>query len=168
MIKYLFLISLLNCLLLSTDSVKNLDIDKFMGRWYVISNIPNFIENQASNAYDEYVLNSDGTIEIYYHAIKNEKPVSLKQRATIADTINNSTWELKLIKPFIPFLKLPYKVILLDQNYQYMVIGYPKNKYGWIMARSNKMKNDLYHEILNTLEKKFGYNKNKFTRVVHN
>ena len=168
MIKYLLLISILNCLLLSTDSVKNLDIDRFMGRWYVISNIPNFIERQASNAYDEYVLNSDGTIEIYYHAIKNEKPVSLKQCATITDTINNSTWEVKLIKPFIPFLKLPYKVILLDQNYQYMVIGYPKNKYGWIMARNNKMKNDLYYEILNTLEKKFGYNKNEFTRVVHN
>ncbi len=167
MIRYFILISVLFCSLLSNDPVKNLDIEKFMGKWYVISNIPNFIERGASNSYDDYILNSDGTIQISYHAIKNKKPITVKQHATIIDTTNNSTWQLKLTKPCIPLLRLPYKVILLDKDYQYMVIGYPKNKYGWIMCRKNKIEDNLYLEILTTLETEFGYNKEEFLKVVH-
>lgn len=60
-------------LLFSHPVVKNLDIDKFMGRWYVFSLIPNWIESGATNSYDEYTLNKDGTIGITYKAIKNGK-----------------------------------------------------------------------------------------------
>ena len=97
------------------ETVKNLDIDKFMGKWYVISNIPNFIENNTTDSYDEYTLNSDGTIKIFYHALKDNKPVKMKQRATIIDKKNNSEWRLKLTSPCIPFLRFPYKVIILDK-----------------------------------------------------
>ena len=161
-------ILVLHSMLLTMEPVKNLDIDKFMGKWYVISNIPNFIENTATDSYDEYTLNSDGTIEISYHALKNNNPVTLKQRATILNKENNSEWKLKLTRPCIPFLRLPYKVIILDDNYQYMAVGYPKNKYGWIMSRTNKMDDDLYFKILTTLQVKFGYDINQFKKVIHN
>ncbi len=161
-------ILVLHSMLLTMEPVKNLDIEKFMGKWYVISNIPNFIEHKATNSYDEYVLNSDGTIEIFYHAFKNDNPITVKQRATILDSENNSEWRLKLKKPCIPFLRLPYKVIIIDIDYQYMAVGYPNNKYGWIMSRDNKMDDDLYFEILNTLESKFGYNPKEFQKVIHN
>ena len=49
-----------------------------------------------------------------------------------------------------------------------MVVGYPDNSFGWIMTRSTKMELSLYNNILNTLEKDFGYNKNDFERVLHN
>ena len=166
MIKYFILFSL--TALLSMETVKNLNINKFMGKWYVISIIPNFIENKAENSYDYYSLNSDGTIDISYHAIKKGKPIALKQRAHIVDKVNNSTWKLQFLKPFIPFFRAPFQVILLDEKYQYMAIGYPGNKYGWIMSRSNNMEEDLYNDILNILEFDFGYIKEKFVKVKHN
>ena len=55
----------------SMDTVKNIDIDKFMGKWYVISNIPNFVEKGCENAYDIYTLTPDGTVDVFYYAIKN-------------------------------------------------------------------------------------------------
>ena len=149
------------------EAVKNLDIDRFMGRWYVISIIPNLIEKYAQDAYDEYSLNQDGTVDISYHALKNGKDISINQKGTIIDDLDMSTWEISFIKPFIPFFKAPYKVIVLDKNYDYMVIGYPKNKYGWIMARSKDIGDKLYNNILQTLEEDFGYKQTRFVRVNH-
>ena len=50
------------------ETVKNLDLKKFMGKWYVISAIPTFIEKGCSDAYDIYTLNQNGTIGIKYSA----------------------------------------------------------------------------------------------------
>ena len=44
-----------------------------MGKWYVISLIPNYFEKGAENAYDYYELNDDGTIDITYKATRNGK-----------------------------------------------------------------------------------------------
>ena len=155
-------------LLFSHPVVKNLDIDKFMGRWYVFSLIPNWIESGATNSYDEYTLNKDGTIGITYKAIKNGKERTVKQKGTIVDKKNPAIWEIQFTKPWGPFFKAPYEVILLEDNYEYMVVGYPDNSFGWIMTRSTTMELSLYNNILNTLEKDFGYNKNDFQRVLHN
>ena len=146
--------------------VKNLDINKFMGRWYVISLIPNWIEEGATNSYDDYKLNEDGTIEITYKAIKNGKQKSIKQKGIVSKD-NSARWEIEFLKPWIPFYKAPYEVIILDKNYEYMVVGYPDNTFGWIMSRTTEMNNDIYNDILNELETDFGYEKNRFKKVTH-
>ena len=146
--------------------VKNLDINKFMGRWYVISLIPNWIEEGATNSYDDYKLNEDGTIEITYKAIKNGKQKSIKQKGIVSKD-NSARWEIEFLKPWIPFYKAPYEVIILDENYEYMVVGYPDNTFGWIMSRTIEINNDIYNDILNELEKSFQYDKNNFKKVTH-
>ena len=146
--------------------VKNLDLNKFMGRWYVISLIPNWIEEGATNSYDDYKLNEDGSIEIKYRAIKNGKEKFIKQRGIVSKD-NSARWEIEFLKPWIPFYKAPYEVIILDKNYEYMVVGYPDNTFGWIMSRTTEINNDIYNDILNELEKSFGYNKNNFKKVIH-
>ena len=88
-------------LLFSHPVVKNLDIDKFMGRWYVFSLIPNWIESGATNSYDEYTLNKDGTIGITYKAIKNGKERTVKQKGTIVDKKNPAIWEIQFTKPWV-------------------------------------------------------------------
>jgi len=151
----------------SMDTVKNIDIDKFMGKWYVISNIPNFVEKGCENAYDIYTLTPDGTVDVFYYAIKDGEEFTIKQNGEIIDKVHNSTWEMRFTKPYIPFYRAPYKVIILDDEYNYMVVGYPKNTYGWIMARDNHMEDSLYQNILNTLSNDFGYNQDDFKKVIH-
>ena len=43
-------------------TVANVDLPRFMGDWYVIANIPTFIEKGAHNAVESYRLDKDGTI----------------------------------------------------------------------------------------------------------
>ena len=43
-------------------TVADLDIDRFMGRWYVQASIPTFLERGAHNAVETYRRDTDGTI----------------------------------------------------------------------------------------------------------
>ena len=43
-------------------TVDQVNINEFMGSWYVIAHIPTFIEKEAHNAIESYELNNDGTI----------------------------------------------------------------------------------------------------------
>ena len=47
-------------------TVAHVDLPRFMGPWYVIANIPTFIERDAHNAIERYDLNPDGTRELMY------------------------------------------------------------------------------------------------------
>ena len=40
-------------------TVEHIDITRFMGRWYVIANIPTFIEKGAHNAIELYTWNGE-------------------------------------------------------------------------------------------------------------
>ena len=42
--------------------VSHVDLPRFMGDWYVIANIPTFLEKGVRNAKDSYRLAPDGTI----------------------------------------------------------------------------------------------------------
>ena len=44
-------------------TVAKVDLPRFMGDWYVIANIPTFIETGAHNAVESYALAEDGSIE---------------------------------------------------------------------------------------------------------
>ncbi len=162
-----FSIYIIFSFIMTMETVRNLDLERFMGKWYVISNIPNFIEKNRSNSYDTYSLNQDGTIDISYYGDKNGKTLHLKQKAEVKDTINNSLWQLRITKPYIPFLRLPYKVILLDDKYDHMVVGYDGSTMGWIMCRDNHMDDIVYDSIMKQLEDKFNYKRSQFFKVEH-
>ena len=145
--------------------VQNLDIERFMGRWYVISIIPNWFED-GKNAYDDYVLNPDGTVGVTYYAIKNGEVKTLKQKGYV-NKDEPARWEVQIVKPYIPFYRAPYEVIILEENYNYMVVGYPNNSLGWIMSRTPVMDELIYKDILNQLENEFGYDQTLFEMVIH-
>jgi hypothetical protein len=44
------------------ETVPHVDLPRFMGPWYVIANIPTFVEKGAHNAVETYKLDADGTI----------------------------------------------------------------------------------------------------------
>ncbi len=154
------------CILDAHPVVSEIDIEKFMGRWYVIALIPNWIEEGATNAYDDYSLNDDGTIDITYFAIKDGKEKGVKQKGYV-NKDESARWKVQFMKPYIPFFTAPYEVIILDADYEYMVVGYPDNSYGWIMSRVTSMSSDLYNSVLNRLEVDFGYDKDAFEKVYH-
>ena len=96
--KKLFIILLCISSLYSQENemktVDYVDIERFMGKWFVTAIVPNMIENGATNASDIYELNPDGTIAITYDAIKDGKKRQIKQKGTIINKESNADWTI--------------------------------------------------------------------------
>ena len=145
--------------------VKNVDIERFMGKWYVIAIIPNWIEKNPYNSIEEYSLNEKGYIDVKYtfnqDGFDGKKRI-LRQKAFIENIETKSEWS---IQPFWP-LRFPYYIIDLDENYSYTVIGYPNRKLLWIMSREKTISNENFKLINQNLLNQ-GYDLN-YIKIPHN
>jgi len=146
------------------QTVPYVDIERFMGDWYVIANIPTFIEKRATNAIESYRLNGKGEIETTF-TFYQDSPTGKKKKYTptgfIYNTETNAEWRMQFIWPF----KLPFLIIDLADDYSYTVVGVPNRKYVWIMARESKLSNDIYEKIINKLAG-IGYDVSKVQKIM--
>ncbi len=131
--------------------VPQVDIGRFMGQWYVIANIPTFIEKDAYNAVETYTWNEkENRIDVLFTfnkgSFKGEKK-SYTQKAFVHDKSGNE-WRIQFFWP----LKFPYLIIDLAEDYSYTVIGVPNRSYVWIMAKSPKMDETTYNGIVERLK----------------
>ena len=60
-------------------TVEFVDLERFMGDWYVIANIPTFIEKKATNAIESYELMDDGKTIKTTFSFFNESPEGKKK-----------------------------------------------------------------------------------------
>ena len=144
-------------------TVDSVDIERFMGDWYVIANIPTFIEKEAYNAIESYRLAEDGTIETTFSFNKGAFDGPLKvyrPRGFIQDTQSNAVWGMQFFWPF----KAEYRIIYLTEDYTQTVIGRTQRDYVWVMARKPEIPQDDYQKILDFLKAQ-GYDITKVQKV---
>ena len=142
------------------------DLERFMGDWYVIANIPTFIEKGAHNAVESYSLNEDGTINTVFTFNKdnfNGKKKTYNPTGYVFDTDSNAVWGMQFIWP----IKAEYRIIYLSEDYSETIIGRTKRDYVWIMARTHEISNDKYSRLLNILKEE-GYDLDKIEKVPQN
>ena len=160
---FLMLVSGCGASLPPLKTVDRVDIPRFMGDWYVIANIPTWIEEGAHNAVESYRLDTDGTIATTFTFRKGgfDGPVKrYEPRGFILDTTSNATWGMRFVWPF----KAEYLVIYLDAEYRHTVIGRSKRDYVWIMARTPDMPEAEYQRIVDWLTA-IGYDTRRLQRV---
>ncbi len=116
-------------------TVQNVDLERFMGDWYVISNIPTFIERDAYNAIESYKLVNNNQVETTFRFNKGSFDGPLKTyRPTgfVTDDPSNAVWGMQFIWP----VRADYRIIYLNEDYTQTVIGRNKRDYVWVMART--------------------------------
>jgi apolipoprotein D and lipocalin family protein len=160
---FLMLVSGCGASLPPLKTVDRVDIPRFMGDWYVIANIPTWIEEGAHNAVESYRLDTDGTIATTFTFRKGgfDGPVKrYEPRGFILDTTSNAVWGMR----FVWLFKSEYLVIHLDAEYRHTVIGRSKRDYVWIMARTPDMPEAEYQRIVDWLTT-IGYDTRRLQRV---
>ncbi len=144
-------------------SEKNVDINRFMGDWYVIANIPTFIEEGAHNAIETYKLNEDGSIattfSFYQDSFTGEKK-EYHPTGYIYDKESNAVWGMQFIWP----IKSDYRILYLDEDYNHTIIGRIKRDYVWIMARNPTVPEKEYEKMVQIIEQE-GYDINELKKV---
>jgi apolipoprotein D and lipocalin family protein len=145
------------------QTVDLVDLQRFMGDWYVIANIPTFIETDAYNAIETYAMNNDGTVATTFTFHEGSPDGERKQynpTGFIVDTQSNALWDMQFIWPF----KAEYRVIYLDDEYQHTIIGRSKRDYVWLMSRQPVIDDGLYKELLSFIGSQ-GYDIEKVQKV---
>ena len=144
-------------------TVEYVDIQRFMGPWYVIANIPTFLEKGAHNAVETYRLDDDGSIATTFTFRKDAfdgKQKEFSPRGFIKDTDTNALWGMRFIWP----IKADYRIVYLDDDYTQTVIGRQNRDFVWIMARTPSIPEADYERLVAFVES-IGYDTAKLQRV---
>lgn len=144
-------------------TVEKVDIQRFMGAWYVIAAIPTSIEKEAYNAVETYRLNPKGTIDTVFTFNQGGFDGPAKRHTTrgfIRDKVNNSTWGMRFIWPF----KSEFLITYLDESYAQTIISRNKRDFVWIMARTPEIPEADYQKLLLEVTAQ-GYDLTKLRKV---
>jgi apolipoprotein D and lipocalin family protein len=170
--KKLINLSLL-CLLSSCSSlpelktVEKIEIPKFMGSWYVIANIPTFVEKGAHNALETYTWNEkENRIDVDFSFNKDSLDGEKKnypQKAFIHNTKTNAEWRIQFIWP----LRFAYLIVDVAPDYSWTIIGVPDRDYVWIMARTPTLSQETYDMIVAKVKENH-FDISKLQKIPHN
>jgi apolipoprotein D and lipocalin family protein len=145
------------------ETVDYVDLDRFMGDWYVIANIPTFFEKGAHNAVESYRLDGEGNVATTFTFRDGSFDGELKQYEPVGyvlDTDSNAVWAMQ----FAWLIKGDYRIIYLADDYSATVIGRNKRDYVWLMARQPEMPPGQYEEAVQVIADA-GYDLSKLQRI---
>lgn len=112
----------------------NVDLQRFMGRWYVIGNIPSRPEREAYNAVETYTLDGDKVRTVFqFRKGGFDAPLeTMEPVATVREGTGNAVWGMQFVWP----IKAEYVISHVDDDYTETIIARSKRDYAWIMART--------------------------------
>ena len=130
------------------QTVQKVDLNKYLGTWYEIARYEHFFEKDCKNVSANYSMMDEETIKVINRCTKiqtNEKKEAMGRAYTIDKS--NSKLKVSFFRPFYG----DYWVLILDKNYDYVVVGTPSREYLWILARENKISDSIKNDILQKL-----------------
>lgn len=144
-------------------TVESVDLDRFMGDWYVVGHIPAASESEAYNAVESYRRGDDGEILTTYTYRDGgfDGPIEVMQPVgSVRDEETNATWGMEFLWPF----SFEYLITWLDADYTATIIGRTARDYAWIMTRDPNPSESHYAKLVAELERQ-GYDTSRLRRV---
>jgi apolipoprotein D and lipocalin family protein len=147
-------------------TVNYVDLNRFMGDWYVIACIPTLIEHDIYNAVESYQLNQDGTIQTTFTFKKgsfNGKQKQYYPKGFVVPNTGNAVWGMQFIWP----IKAEYRIVELDKDYQNTIIARNARDYVWLMSRKPTISNEDYNRYVSKIAE-MGYDVKKLIKIPQN
>lgn len=141
----------------------NVDLNRYMGRWYVIANIPYLLEKGKVGAYVEYHLKDGKIADLYFAHDKDfSTPITEKQgHGYVVDGTHAAEWRVTFLWPFY----VTYPILYVSPDYQTALVGYPDRSLGWVFSRQPEMSNAKLRQLLKRFAAQ-GYDVSQFRRVL--
>jgi apolipoprotein D and lipocalin family protein len=157
-----FLVS--GCKVTSPAVVDGFKLDSYLGKWYEIARYPHSFEKDLQAVSAEYQLKENGKVKVINRGynLEKEKWNEAIGEAKLKEGPDKGHLKVTFIPPV--YIGGDYRIIMLDENYQYAMITSRKMNYFWILNREPKMDPDLQAELLEKA-KKFGFDMEKISLV---
>ena len=147
----------------TVPKAEQVDLPRFMGDWYVIANIPSFVERDAYAAVESYALRDDGRIQTTFRYRKGgfDKPVrTMRPVGTVVPGTGNAVWGMQFVWP----IKAEYVIGWIAPDYSQTLIVRSDRDYAWLMARTPTISEADYHAGVERL-REMGYDVSRVRRV---
>ncbi len=138
------------------------DVARFMGDWYVIANIPTFLEKGAHSAKETYRLDADGSIATTFAFRADAFDGAAKEYHSRGFVLggNGAIWGQQYIWP----IKADYRISYVADDYGTTVITREKRDFVWIMARKPRLAEAELQRLIEFVGRQ-GYDTSKLQRV---
>ena len=137
-----------------SDKIDNkpvsIDLNKYLGKWYEIARFDHSFERNMDYVTAEYKLLPDGMIQVINSGYKNGK-----FKETIGKAKTTDISGLLRVSFFMNFYS-DYRVLMIDKDYQYVLVGGNSPKYLWILSRTPQLSSEILNNIINVAKEK-GY-----------
>ena len=133
-------------------------MNRYLGSWYEIAKYDHSFERGLDYAMARYTLRDDGKIDVLNTGIKDGRAKDAKGIAKTTDVPG-----LLRVSFFGPFYS-DYRIMMLDKEYQYALVGSKTDKYLWILSRTPVLDDATKSLILAEADRR-GYDTNKLIWV---
>ncbi len=140
------MVNLSNFDVMENQPVNVIDHEAYAGKWYSLYSIPTMFDKNWKQTIEYYTLIDDEHFEVLttYHKDGKAEERSVKSKLFFSEDKPDGEMKAQFVWPF----KAGYWVIELANDYSYVVVGHPDQKYLFIMAREPKMDPVLLKEII--------------------
>ena len=131
-------------------TVEKLDIERFMGDWYVLADIATPFDKDAYAPTEHYVLKSDGMVVTTYRYQKGNATGDFKSRTMTARPNPElpSIWGMRLIWPF----EADYRIAHIHPDYETTIVARNKRDFVWLMARTPTIDQSAFDTLLEKVQ----------------
>jgi apolipoprotein D and lipocalin family protein len=140
-----------------------IDLERYMGRWYVIADTPFLSEYNYVDDYDEWTLHRNGRTDDGYLRRRHsfDQPVTGSHFvAKVMPGTGNTKWRVGLIWPF----EVVVVTACVDPEYRYSIRCMADGRMVWILSRTPEMEQATYAEMLVRLNG-MGFDVDRIRRV---
>ncbi|MGF6652437.1 apolipoprotein D and lipocalin family protein [Paraburkholderia youngii] len=124
-----------------------IDLQRYMGKWFVIAETPYLSGNDHVGSYDEWTLRADGQITDDYRGRRYsfDQPVTGSHFvAKVVGGTGNTTWRVGLIWPFEVRVVTAY----LDPEYHHTIRCMVDSNMVWVLSRSPTVDEETYLDLI--------------------
>lgn len=139
---------------LDNSTIKSFDLDRYLGKWYEIARFDHNFEKGMDNVTAEYQLRDDGLVKVLNSGWKDGKYRTAEGKAKQPDPVGDPA---NLMVAFFMSFYSPYKIMMLDDDYQVVLVGSKSPKYLWILSRTPELSDEVMDTLLAEAESR-GYN----------
>ncbi|HPF39084.1 MAG TPA: lipocalin family protein [Phycisphaerae bacterium] len=138
------------------ETAKDVDLSRYVGRWYEIAKYPVIFEAGCVNVTADYAIRDDGAVDVVNTCGQTSgEPRTINGFAT-ADADDSAKLTVYFFYPF----GAPYWILEVGGDYEYAVVGDPTRSYFWILSRTPQLDDDTYNSILEKMPD-WGYDPNR-------
>lgn len=126
--------------------VANFDVTRYMGKWYEIARLDNYLERGLANVTETYSPKENGDIHVEtigWDTKKNKEKIFISKLQFFSD---RRVGYLKAI--FSPFVYGSYVLFYLEPDYSVALICSYSKDYLWIMARDPVLEEEVLAKYL--------------------